>query len=99
MTYFLFTSLFCLSAIISWNVDQNLVTSSQNDLQMELFQIMSLFFYTNLPSKMAASAINKNSQNRKQTISHELPNRFCQNMCHTDAFIEFLMRMHKAGAT
>ena len=30
-------------------------------------------------------------KNVKQTISHELPNVFCQNMCHTDAFIEFLM--------
>ena len=40
---------------------------------------------------MAASAIIKNSESMKQTISHELPHGFCQNMCHTDAFIEFLM--------
>ena len=44
-----------------------------------------------LPSKMAAAAITKNSENMKQTISHELLNVFCQNMCHSDAFIEFLM--------
>ena len=31
------------------------------------------------------------SENIKQTIYHELPNGFCQNMYHTDAFIEFLM--------
>ena len=48
---------------------------------------------------MAASAITKNSENVKQTISHELPNGFCQNMCHTDAFIKFLMKRDKAGAT
>ena len=35
----------------------------------------------------------------KQTISHELPNEFCPNMCHTDAFIEFLLWRHKAGET
>ena len=31
---------------------------------------------------MAASAITKNSENIKQTISDELLNGFCQNMCH-----------------
>ena len=36
---------------------------------------------------MAASAVTNNSKNIKQTISHEIPNEFCQNMCHTDAFI------------
>ena len=46
---------------------------------------------------MAASAITKNSENIKQTIIHELPNG--QNICHTDAFIEFQMWRHKAGAT
>ena len=40
---------------------------------------------------MIASAVTKNSENTKQTISHELPNEFCQIMCHTDAFTEFLM--------
>ena len=35
----------------------------------------------------------------KQTISHEPPSGFCQNVSHTDAFIEFLMWRHKAGAT
>ena len=48
---------------------------------MELFQIMSLF-YTNWPSKMAASAVTRNRETIKQTISHELPNGFCQNLCH-----------------
>ena len=52
---------------------------------MELIQIYITF------SKMAASAISKNSESIKQTISHELPNGFCQNMCHTNAFAEFLM--------
>ena len=41
--------------------------------------------------KLAASAITKNSEIMKQTISHEL--------CHTDVFIESLMCRHKAGAT
>ena len=66
---------------------------------MELFQIYVTFFYTNRPSKMAASALTKKSENINQTISHELPSGFCQNMCHTDAFIEFLMLRHKTGAT
>ena len=87
MTYFLFTSLFCLNASISWNAEQNLVTFNQNDLQMESFQIYVTFF-TNWQSKMAASAVTKNSKNIKQTISHELPNGFCQKMSY-DAFIEF----------
>ena len=52
---------------------------------MELIQI-----YVTFP-KMAAPADTKNSENIKQTISHELPNGFCLNMCQTDAFIEFLM--------
>ena len=39
---------------------------------------------------MAVSAVTKNSKNMKQTISHELPNGLCQNICHTDDFIEFL---------
>ena len=52
---------------------------------MELIQIYVTF------SKMAVSAVAKNTENIKQTISHELPNGFCQNMCHTDAFNEFLM--------
>ena len=39
---------------------------------------------------MAASAETKNFDNIKQTLSHELPKGFCQNMCHTDAFVEFL---------
>ena len=94
MISFLFTCQFQY-LIKCW---QNLVTFSQNDLQMELFQIYVTFF-TNWPSKMAASAITKNSENIKKTISHELPNEFYQNMCHTDAFIEFLMWRHKAGAT
>ena len=49
---------------------------------MELIQICVTF------SKMAASVVTKNSENIKQTISHELPNGFSQNVCHTDAFIE-----------
>ena len=57
---------------------------------MEMFQIYVTFLHK-LTIQMAASAITKNSENIKQTISHELPNGFCQNMCHTDAFIEFLM--------
>ena len=40
---------------------------------------------------MAASAVNKNSENMKQTLSHDIPNGFCQNVCHTAAFIELLM--------
>ena len=40
---------------------------------------------------MAASAITENSENIKQTIFHELPNGFCENLCRTDAFIEFQM--------
>ena len=32
-------ALFCLNANILWNAEQNLVMFSQNDLQMELFQI------------------------------------------------------------
>ena len=73
--------------VLSGNIDGpcNIVTFNQNDLQMELIQIYVTF------SKLAASAITKNGENIKQTISHELPNEFCQNMCHTDAFIEFLM--------
>ena len=55
-------------------------------------------FFHQLTSKMAASAITKNSKNIKKTISHELPYRSYQNMCHTDAFIEFLMWRHKASA-
>ena len=39
---------------------------------------------------MAASVVTKNSETIKQTIFHELTNEFCQNMCHTDVFIEFL---------
>ena len=66
---------------------------NQIDLQMELIQIYVTF------SKTAASVITKNSENIEQAISHELPNGFCQNTCHTDDFIEFLMRRHKAGAT
>ena len=92
------SALFCLNANSLWNIEQNLVRFNQNDLQMELFQIY-VTFYTKWPSKMAASASTKNSENIKQTISHELPNGFCQNMCHTDAFIEFLMWRHKAGPT
>ena len=61
--------------------------------------VSNVTFYTNWSSKMAASAVTKNSKNILQTISHELPKGFCQNMCHTDAFIEFLMWRHKAGAT
>ena len=49
---------------------------------MELIQIYVTF------SKMAASVITENSKNIKQTISHELPNGFCQNMCHTDANVK-----------
>ena len=45
MTYFVFTSLFCLNANISLNIEQNLVTFNQNDLQMELFQICHFFFH------------------------------------------------------
>ena len=41
---------------------------------------------------MAVSAVTKNSENIKQTISHELPNGCCQNMCYSEAFIEFLSR-------
>ena len=40
---------------------------------------------------MAASALTKNNEDInmiKQTISYELSNGFCENMCHTDAFIE-----------
>ena len=40
---------------------------------------------------MAASAVTEISKTIKQTISHELPNGFCQTMCHADVFIEFLM--------
>ena len=40
---------------------------------------------------MAASAVTKNSENIKQTISHELLSGFWQHMYHTNAFIEFLM--------
>ena len=69
MTYFLFTSPVLLNASILWNVEQNLVTFNQNDLKMEVFQIY-VTFYTNWPSKMAASAVTKNSDNIKQTISH-----------------------------
>ena len=56
MTYFLFTSPICLNANIAWNVEQNLVSFSQNDLQMELFQT-NVTFYTNWPSKIAAFAV------------------------------------------
>ena len=49
-------ALFCLNANISWKVEENLVLSSQNDLQMEVFKIY-VTFYTNLPSKMAAIAV------------------------------------------
>ena len=51
-------------------------------------------FFHKLTIQMAAFAVSKNSENIKQTISRdirELPNQFCQNMRHTDAFIEFLM--------
>ena len=73
------------------NAEWNLVMFNQKDLQMEfVFQIIVTFF-TNCPSKIAASAVTKNNENIKEAISHELPNRFCQNMCHTGAFIEFLM--------
>ena len=54
-------ALFCLNANISRNVEQNLVTFNQNDLQMDLFQIY-VTFYTNWPSKMSASAVTKNSK-------------------------------------
>ena len=47
---------------------------------------------------MAASVVTKSSENIKQTISYKLPNGLCQNICHTDAFFEFLMLRHKAGA-
>ena len=65
-------ALFCLNANISWKAEQNLVTFNQNDLQMELSQIYVTFF-TNWPSRMAASAITKNKENIQ---SHELPNGF-----------------------
>ena len=39
---------------------------------------------------MAASAVTKSSENVKQTTSHELPMDFAK-VCHTTAFIEFLM--------
>ena len=52
---------------------------SQNDLQMELFKFMSLFSHK-LTIQNSGSAFTKNSENIKQTISHELPNGFCQNM-------------------
>ena len=61
------------------------VTFNQNVLQMVLIQIYVTF------SKMAASAVTKNSENIKQTIYYELSNGYCQNMCHTDDVIEFLM--------
>ena len=36
--------------------------------------------YEKLPSKMAASAVTKSSENIKQTISHELPGRVAQSV-------------------
>ena len=38
-------ALFGINANISWNVEQNLVTFSQNDLQIELFQINVTFLH------------------------------------------------------
>ena len=96
MTYFPFTSPILFKYQYLMKCKQNFVTFNQNDLQMEFFQIYVTFF-TNWPCKMAASAVTKNSENKKQTISHELPNGFGHKFCHTDAFIEFLMWKHKAG--
>ena len=52
---------------------------------------MYVTFLHKLTIQYAALAVTKDNENIKQTISHELPNGFCQNMCHTDAFIEFVM--------
>ena len=42
-------ALFCLNANISYNVEQNLVTFNQNDLQFELFQIFVTFTQIDYP--------------------------------------------------
>ena len=57
---------------------------------MELFHIYVTFLHK-LTIQMAAAVVTKSIENIKQTISHELRNGFCQNICHTDAFIKFLM--------
>ena len=49
------------------------------------------FFSSQIDPQNGCLCLNLNSETMKWTISHELPNRFCQNMCHTDAFIEFVM--------
>ena len=61
-------------------------------------KVMSLFSQVDLPNgcicryqKKKKKKKKKKSEYIKQTISHELSNGFTKNMCHTDAFIEFLM--------
>ena len=54
----------------------------------------AITIFHKLTSKMAASAITKNSEKYERdnlSLCRELPNGFCQNMCRTDAFIECLM--------
>ena len=88
-----------LSAAIAKN-SENMKMIFLKNLSMNSAQhyVTIYNFFTNWPYKMAASAITKNGDNMKQTISHELPNGFCQNICHADAFI-FLMLRHIAGVT
>ena len=52
---------------------------------------LTLYRHRKMSNKMAVSAVTEHSQNMKQTISHELPSGFFQNMYHTDLFVEFLM--------
>ena len=48
-------------------------------------------FFHKLTIQNGCLWITRNSENIKQTISHELLNGFCQNVCHTKVFIEFPM--------
>ena len=99
MTYFLFTSPILLKYqyfMKCWTEFSQVQSEwSANGVVLNSCH----FLFTNWPPRMAASAVNNNSENIKQTISHELLKGVCQNMCHTDAFTEFLMWRHKVGAT
>ena len=87
------TSFGCINAMLH----QTFLFLGQLWQLFEVSQILEFLryyiFFTNSSAKMAASAsaVTKIKKNMKQTISHELPNGFCQNVCHTDAFIEFSM--------
>ena len=58
-----------------------------------------LQFFTIWPLKMAASSVTKNSVKRETDNISKLPSGFCQNTCHADAFIMFLMWRDKADLT